>query len=240
MIKIRTILLWSVFALSFGAKANLIDRGNGLIYDQDQDITFLANANLFAMQYANDNSIVADIIASEGHVPSVYWDGFAYATRPLSELDFDGDSGRMSFFGARAWASWLTYAGHSDWRLPFSDYVCGENYCSGSELTYLFDEHLQIPQVILAKFSDSPVPEAGWFSDVQGIYWTQGADADDYWSSFVDGFQDKEGVGLEFNFVWAVADGDIASQIPEPSSVWLSFGALLLLVRRPQPSRLLK
>jgi hypothetical protein len=111
---IRTILIASglvvtslatVFA-SGAAQAALIDRGGGLIYDTDLNITWLADANYAATQ----------------HVQS----GGALGTA----------DGRMTWSDATTWAADISYfdsvrnVTYTDWRLPtFTD--TGEDGCNG-------------------------------------------------------------------------------------------------------------
>jgi len=56
-----------VMSLALTAQAlPLLDRGNGLIFDQDQDITWLQNANLAA---TNQFGLIKKI-GSSGHLPA--------------------------------------------------------------------------------------------------------------------------------------------------------------------------
>ena len=73
---------------SFNSYAALIDRGNGLIYDDDLDITWLQDAN-----YAKTSGY----------------------TDTISTFFADG---RMSWAQAQTWVNQLEFAGFTNWRLP--------------------------------------------------------------------------------------------------------------------------
>lgn len=90
------------------AQAALIDRGNGLLFDDVLNVTWLQDANLFKSQFAVDNTIVGTIINNVGSV----------AGHNLVQGDFTGSTGQMSWWGAQAWADNLSYGGYTDWRLP--------------------------------------------------------------------------------------------------------------------------
>jgi len=55
--------------LSPHASAALFDRGNGMIYDSDLNITWLADANYFKTQADADPTLINEIIAA---VPTIY------------------------------------------------------------------------------------------------------------------------------------------------------------------------
>ncbi|MCP3663475.1 MAG: DUF1566 domain-containing protein [Gammaproteobacteria bacterium] len=77
-----------LLGLSTTAQALLYDRGNGMIYDDQLRITWLADASYAATQW------------DESGGKQGYRDG------------------RMSWYQADHWASELEYGGYSDWRLP--------------------------------------------------------------------------------------------------------------------------
>lgn len=94
------------------ADATLIDRGSGLIYDTDLDITWLADMN-----YANTTD----------------YDDALYG--------FD-TSGKMKWADAMAWANQLVYGGYNDWRLPTTPYYCNGYNCTNSEMGHLYYSEL--------------------------------------------------------------------------------------------------
>jgi hypothetical protein len=76
---------------SLGVEAALIDRGNGMIYDEVLNITWLQDANYAQTQYETNSG------------------------EPGLEGDADG---RMTWNAAQSWADNLIYNGYDDWRLP--------------------------------------------------------------------------------------------------------------------------
>jgi len=86
------------------AHATLVDEGNGTVLDTSTGLLWLKDANLAAtLTAAQVGAIIADVGTISGHA--------------LTASDFPG-GGRMTWWGAMAWAQDLVYAGFSDWRLP--------------------------------------------------------------------------------------------------------------------------
>ncbi len=81
-----------LLGLSSGTQAILIDRGNGMIYDTDQDLTWLQDANYMVTS------------------------GFDYTN--LESTHAEVDEGYLNWLNAGIWTSTLTYGGYDDWRLP--------------------------------------------------------------------------------------------------------------------------
>ncbi len=119
--------------LSCTAQATLFDRGGGMIYDSDQNLTWLQDAN-----YAMTSGYAAANAENDGGNDDILADG------------------RMGWDAAMAWAAALVYSGYNDWRLPaivdnandgcnfgFNGTDCGYNVdISGSEIAYMFHEIL--------------------------------------------------------------------------------------------------
>ncbi|AUB82070.1 DUF1566 domain-containing protein [Candidatus Thiodictyon syntrophicum] len=97
-------------ALSFtgAAEAGLFARPGGLVYDSDQNLTWLADANYAATQYSAGG-------------------GSAGA-----------DGGLFDWADAKAWAEALIFAGAEGWRLPTADPTCAGDACPTAELGSLF------------------------------------------------------------------------------------------------------
>jgi len=96
------------------ANATLFDRGNGMIYDSDQDLTWLQDANYAATSgyaAANENT-------------NKNWDGW----------DINANGG-MGWNAAMTWATGLNFGGFSDWRLASVTDV-GDNGCTTSNGEY--------------------------------------------------------------------------------------------------------
>jgi hypothetical protein len=95
--------------LTTTTQATLIDRGNGMIYDSDQDLTWLQDANYMK--------------TSDYRSPVVDFD-------PASWTPWDG---------VMAWADGLVYGGYDDWRLPTITATQKSDVdTSTSELAYMF------------------------------------------------------------------------------------------------------
>lgn len=137
------------YLLAHDTQAALIDRGNGMLYDNVLNITWLQDANLFKTQYEADNSIMT------------WWIGQSVADSPfqshtISAGDFNTSTGAMNWYGAQFWANNLTYGGYDDWRLPtiidtgnsgcdysYSGTDCGWNSDTNkSELAHMYYNNL--------------------------------------------------------------------------------------------------
>jgi len=102
------------------SRAALVDVGNGLINHPAANLTWVADANLFRTMAAADADLVAKVVAAwtDGDIPTLAGDG---TTHTIVAADFDAATGRMNWYGARAWVNYLNvthYKGYSDWRLP--------------------------------------------------------------------------------------------------------------------------
>lgn len=223
--KIRNITLAAVACISFAgtASAALYDRGGGMIYDSELDITWLQDAN-----YA----------LTSGYIPSGYGSDYG---------------GAMGYDQATAWVDSLTYGGYSDWRLPSAISNGGNGtpiagYYTGSELDHLFLELGNKPLVDTAGniqtgygltntgFLDAGTGQAvsfynvlsDWYREAEQGPGTYEEDEDgeivewkSAWSySLAYGYQEG-GNGYDAGmYAWAVRDGDV-SPVPVPAAVWL-------------------
>lgn len=202
------------------AQASLIDRGGGLIYDTDLNITWLQNANYGAGSAYDDS----------------------YNSDPALKID-----GRMTWAHAMAWAESLVFhdsvrnVDYSDWRLPGKDGGCATYNCTGSEMGHLFFTELG-NKAIYGVWPNYYQPDYGlknvgpFINFKSGVYWS--STPNDHASSFTfymdAGYQAANstyypGVG---NYALAVRDGDVASvaaPIPEPSTYAMLLAGLGLL-----------
>lgn len=186
------VLLLGLSGAGLETQAALISQtvnGVDLVYDDVADLTWVADANLFKTQYDADNNIVNDIISQIGSITS------GNGTYTLTVSDFNAYGiwdGRMTWYGAMAWADWLDYGGVSDWRLPLTaqpDTNCSYSFtpssyptqhygynCTGSELGNLFynEGKLTQGQGILSipnGYADSILD--GYFDNMQSdVYWS--------------------------------------------------------------------
>lgn len=215
--------------------AALYERGQGLIYDDVLDITWLQDAN-FAY--------------TTGYVTP--------AGRPVA-----GSLGQMTWGEALEWAESLKYAGASEWRLPgvkpvnnrdfqiqvsfdgstdFGEYIVSPN----SELSYMYYVNLQNigihdqrGQLLLCGVTGACLKNSGPFINLQ---------ADNYWSgtevitqpAFAWSFNAQHGIQTPYDgkpnqfFAWAVHDGDVGRPevkfVPLPAAtVWLLGGAFIFV-----------
>jgi len=102
------------------SRAALVDVGNGLINHPAANLTWVADANLFRTMATADATLVTKVVTawSDGDIPTLAGDGTAHT---IVAADFDAATGRMNWYGARAWVNYLKvthYKGYSDWRLP--------------------------------------------------------------------------------------------------------------------------
>ena len=102
------------------SRAALVDVGNGLINQPAANLSWVADANLFQTMVAADATLVSQIITAwtDGPIPTLAGDGSAHT---IAATDFSPTTGRMNWYGARAWVNFLRvthYKGYSDWRLP--------------------------------------------------------------------------------------------------------------------------
>lgn len=198
------------------AQASLIDRGGGMIFDTDLNITWLADAN-----YAKTS-------------------GYAQTFQSLYILA----DGSMNWGEANTWANNLVYAGYTDWRLPTTlqpDASCGAQsnigsyggICSGSEMGHLFNIELGGTPNRSILVSNNPV-ELAKFTNIQAGYYWSGTE----WASipisyawafgFGNNYQMPDNKGYTY-YAWAVRDGDVAV-VPVSAAVWLFGSGLLALL----------
>lgn len=125
-------------------RAELIDRGDGLIYDTVLDITWLQDAN-YALTSGYD---CCDV------------DGGCHEYEPPDFCDENFDPSEMTWYQAVKWADQLSYQGLDDWRLASISVSAGiptgvmtkgssvscftesEEACRDNELGYMFVHYL--------------------------------------------------------------------------------------------------
>jgi hypothetical protein len=197
-------------AIPLTTHAALIDRGNGLIYDTDFNITWLANANLAATNTFGVSGINA-----------------------LGYMDWNT---AQSWIGAMNSADYL---GYNDWRLPTtlqpdascmdqtSDKSFGYN-CQGSEMGHLF--YNELGGKVGTKISATHNANYNLFQDLQtNFYWSGTEYRPDTSHAWLFSFFFSDQVAplkSHIGYTLAVRSGDVAA-VPLPSAVWL-FGAGLL------------
>ena len=224
-------LILMVLGLST-AHATLFDRGNGMIYDSAQNITWLQDA-----QWAVTSGYVADNLSDNGN----------------SATDNIFADGRMGWDAAMTWADQLSYGGFNDWRLSritdtgvggcdfsYDGTDCGYNVDTATgEIAHLFYETLGN----IAYYDTSGNgPQTGYglqntsadgvdFLNVQSYYYWSGTEyapnSDFAWRFDTrNGTQYGNGKDVE-RYSWAVRTGDVAASVPEPTSLLLLLSGLL-------------
>jgi hypothetical protein len=184
-------------AVTGTAQASLVDRGNGLIYDTDLNVTWLANANLAA-----SNTFGVAGIGADGRMT---W--------------FTAQSWIAGMDAAN-------YLGYSDWRLPTSPNLAsntGTNQTS-SELGHLFGIELGLQGV--NSITTTHNANYNLFSNIQNyVYWsgTESAPLYAWFFNATDNFQHSDGYKFFTLNAWAVRSGDVAA-VPVPGAAWL-FGS---------------
>lgn len=195
------LLLLVGLGLAPSAQAGLFARSYGMVYDSDQNITWLKDANYAATQYINSNG-------AQG-----------------------SDVGAMDWTTANAWANTLVFAGNTGWRLPTADGSCDYSTdCITSELGHLFYTGLGGTRDTPITDSHNANFDLFINIQAAG-YWTQTALATDNTFAWnfdnFDGTQLPYDKATQF-LGWAVHTGDVIA-IPEPSPLFLLLGGLGLM-----------
>jgi len=204
--------------VSSSSHAALYDRGNGLIYDDVLDITWMQDANY---AHTSGYDVANAVVGTYG----------SYYIAP---------GGRMGWEAANAWAAQLEYAGYDDWRLASAGNAPAFGYnATDGELGHMYYNNLGMTAGTSIShnmsFTDA-TPGGGTesFLNVQSYaYWY----GEEYANEIAWGFHTSYGrvdanSKSDSNFTWAVRDGDVSS-VPVPAAAWL-FGSALagLLVAR--------
>ncbi|WP_159931025.1 VPLPA-CTERM sorting domain-containing protein [Oceanicoccus sp. KOV_DT_Chl] len=222
----KSLTLASLSFLSLTANAALYDRGNGLIYDDSRNVTWMQDASYAVTQHQQSGGLLGD------------------------------EDGYMTWHEASSWVDNLNYGNYSGWRLAAgSEWGAYEfnslrqslgnssvgdfGNCSGGGdpcfLNNSFVDPVSGETISLINFRDGGEDgHSGTGMYWHGTSWSQNSsyDVDHAWAyrmGFGNAWHFDKGISA---LAWAVADGDIVNQslvsfVPIPSAVWL-FGSALL------------
>ncbi len=221
-------ILILALSLSTAANAALIARDGGMVYDDVNNITWAADANLFQTQAAANSNLVSEIIAANGGVVHDTPNGWDNGTYTLTTADFNTSSGQMSWWGAQAWANNLTLGAYTGWTLPATPLEAGAYNINTSPMGDLF--YNQLGGVQGSSITLTHNANYNLFSNVQGsVYWSSSElqyNPDAAWNYVTyEGYHDAY---LKYRqlYAWAVRPGDV-SAVPLPAAVWLFLSGLI-------------
>lgn len=225
------------FSFSTSTQATLVTRGIDMVYDDVNNITWAADANLFQTQAASNSLLVSQIIAANGGVIHDTPNGYdSTGTYTLTTADFTASTGTMTWWGAQAWANDLTLGGVTGWTLPAtSDAGNPDNYgfsITTSQLGNLF--YNQLGGVANSSITTTHNTGYSLFSNVQNsTYWSSSEYIPSPYLAWVFntsiGYQDHYRTKDYQFYAWAVHAGDVAA-VPLPGAVWLFLTGLLGLM----------
>lgn len=189
--------------MSGAVQAALVDRGGGLVYDTDLDITWMADAN-----YAKTSGYDADGLMTWDE--SVKW------------------ADQLVYGGYDDWRLPITPQTDAGCSIISSGTGFGDG-CSGSEMGHLFYvEGVRINSLFFHNISrELSVPGNYYWSATTLGYFPSSA----FVFSFANhGDQSSDDKSSNFLSAWAVRSGDVvAVAVPEPSMGWMLTGGLVFL-----------
>jgi len=220
------------------ANAALIDRGNGLIYDSEQNITWLQDFNyIITSGYANGP---VTYTAANDWVSSLVYEGFDGWRLPDTP-QMDGTCVSVPTNDN------LTYKNCTGGELEKLYYEILGNNWNGAYGDYDYQGYLSnnySPFIDGTGSFPNVVPEKGYWTSTQfdpTLDWPQDVGSmvpttnDYHWLIYMNNgakYVIKDG---NHRYVTAVRDGDVFSAVPIPAAIWLmgsGLGSLILLSRR--------
>lgn len=204
----RSIFLSVVFLVTATASGSLYDRGNGMIYDDVLNITWLQDASFGAGSAFDDGSNITDGQMTWNN--AVAWaDSLLYAgyddwRLPSMDRNMDGIFVDCNF--------------------------ASEQDCQDNELGYMFFHNL------MGSYGDNLTGDQGFFMNIQHAHWASEATVVPglgWCLGFLSGGAQSEfycsaDPGAYPSGAWAVRDGDVAP-VPLPAAVWLFVSAMAAL-----------
>lgn len=203
------------FIFTGTAAAALVDRGNGLIYDTDMNITWTQDANLLNTMMTSDPNLPNKISAAlPGYIP----------VNPVS-------SGLTTWWGAQTFITYLNsinYKGYNDWRLPITPVIAYalDPGVSSSELGHLYLVELGgLPNLSISTNHNSNynlftnIQNASYWSGTELVTYVYGTTTpitpNDYAWRFIFGGGQYGVVKNSYYNLWPVRSGDsVSAQTP--------------------------
>ena len=216
---ITSTLMLSTFLFSAPSQASLTNIGNGLIYDDVSDVTWISDGYAFTNNIASTTSnptadpytgpLLGTVVTPSLGSPH---------TIAANDLSYQADLGRWvgSWWAATEWADGFNYQYGSqtvsDWKLP-----------SSAEAQSLITQ--------LGSGSGAKPP----FTWIPPFYWTSNltsatnADVARPLFGTINNFTLMNGSVPRYSNVWAVTPGNVAA-VPVPAAIWLFGSAMVGLV----------
>ncbi len=236
----KALALIAALALSGAANAALVDRGGGLIYDTDLNVTWLQDAN-----YSKTSSYDADGLMNWNEAMTwaanlSYYD----SVRNVTYTDWRLPNVSPINGGAFNYSATYSYNGSTDNGYNISAQGTAYAGGTGSEMAHLFYNSLNNKSPCdpaTSTASSCAGPQAGWglantspFNNLQADkYWSGNEYAPDTYNAWV--FYFDSGVQNYYNaknnslYALAIRPGDV-SAVPVPAAFWLFGSGLLGLV----------
>ena len=205
--------------MSTATHAALVDRGGGLIYDSDQDVTWLQNAGLSGSLKWGQAMTWAENLVFGG------FDDWRLPTTTLfDDPTCSGDVRGEFFFESRfdclGGEMELLTAAADPWSNPLFENVNLRRYWTATPYRDWIDPCIYYPAYDVPCNLD---PDDG---DRTGFYWQWGFTGFDGFGG--PAYKTTAGAGNP-RYAWAVRDGDVLSTVPVPAGVYLFGSGLFAL-----------
>ncbi len=229
--KTALVVLLAGMGFNGTSQAALIARTGGMVYDDVNNITWAADANLFKTQAAGNANLVNEIIVANGgviHNTANQYDGYT-GIYNLTSYDFNTGNGRMNWWGAQAWVNNLTLGDVNGWSLPGTLVEYGYALTSSPMVDLLYKQ-----LGVVGGYNFETIHNANYnlFTNIQNnAYWSgrEHSDPNLAWAFFTFDAQSYSTTKPDHYYAWAVHSGDVAA-VPVPGAVWLFSSGLIGLL----------